>query len=46
MPQQLWLDGICTEPGIVRQFVALPLGSGATIEEQVNTLKLQSTTCS
>ena len=32
---QLWLDGICTEPGIVRQFVAMPLGEGYTIEEQL-----------
>ncbi|KIM75941.1 hypothetical protein PILCRDRAFT_826774 [Piloderma croceum F 1598] len=32
---QLWLDGICTAPGEVRQFVAMPLGHGYTIEEQI-----------
>jgi hypothetical protein len=35
VPKQPWLDGICTEKGVVRQFVAVPLGSGKTIEEQV-----------
>ncbi|KAH9923652.1 uncharacterized protein B0H18DRAFT_458767 [Fomitopsis serialis] len=32
---QLWLDGICTAPGIVRQFVAMQLGHGYTIEGQI-----------
>ncbi|KAF8162859.1 hypothetical protein B0H34DRAFT_794627 [Crassisporium funariophilum] len=32
---QPWLDGIMTEEGIVRQFVAMPLGKGYTVEEQV-----------
>ncbi|KAF8163723.1 hypothetical protein B0H34DRAFT_795393 [Crassisporium funariophilum] len=32
---QLWLDGISTSPGIVRQFVAVPLGHGLTVEGQV-----------
>ncbi|TFY61138.1 hypothetical protein EVJ58_g4686 [Rhodofomes roseus] len=32
---QLWLDGICTAPGIVQQFVAMPLGHGYTVEGQV-----------
>ncbi|KAH9923602.1 uncharacterized protein B0H18DRAFT_456208 [Fomitopsis serialis] len=32
---QLWLDGICTSPGVVRQFVAMPLGHGYTIEGQI-----------
>ncbi|KAL8292826.1 hypothetical protein RQP46_000520 [Phenoliferia psychrophenolica] len=32
---QPWLDGICTEPGVVRQFVAMPLGKGYTVEEQL-----------
>ncbi|KAK4700797.1 hypothetical protein P7C70_g5445, partial [Phenoliferia sp. Uapishka_3] len=32
---QPWLDGIKTEPAIVRQFVAMPLGKGYTIEEQL-----------
>lgn len=53
--KQPWLDGICTEPGVVRQvritlplvvfkvlrnsislqFVAMPLGQGYTVEEQL-----------
>ncbi|ORY74784.1 hypothetical protein BCR35DRAFT_343890 [Leucosporidium creatinivorum] len=33
--RQHWLDGICTEPGVVRQFVAMPLGEGYTVEEQL-----------
>ncbi|KAL8290558.1 hypothetical protein RQP46_002816 [Phenoliferia psychrophenolica] len=32
---QPWLDGVCTEPGVVRQFVAMPLGKGYTVEEQL-----------
>ncbi|KAF8836046.1 hypothetical protein BDN67DRAFT_365035 [Paxillus ammoniavirescens] len=32
---QLWLDGISTSPGVVRQFVAMPLGKGYTVEGQV-----------
>ncbi|KAM6493413.1 hypothetical protein JOM56_011547 [Amanita muscaria] len=32
---QLWLDGISVAPGIVRQFVAMPLGKGYTVEGQV-----------
>ena len=34
-PEQLWLDGIATGKGRVRQFVAMPLGSGYSIEAQV-----------
>ncbi|ENI00582.1 hypothetical protein COCC4DRAFT_53609 [Bipolaris maydis ATCC 48331] len=34
IPGQQWLDGICVAPGIVRQFVAMPLGSGYTVEGQ------------
>jgi hypothetical protein len=34
-PKQLWLDGINAGGGYVRQFVAMPLGSGYTIEGQV-----------
>lgn len=34
-PEQPWLDGFCIEPGIVRQFVAMPLGAGYSVEEQV-----------
>ena len=36
LPEQLWLDGYCVEEGIVRQFVAMPLGEGYTVEEQLN----------
>jgi len=35
VPEQPWLDGICTGSGVVRQFVAMPLGSGYTVEGQV-----------
>jgi len=31
-PDQPWLDGIKTGPGSVRQFVAMPLGQGYTVE--------------
>ncbi len=34
-PDQLWLDGINTRRRIVRQFVAMPLGEGRTVEEQL-----------
>ncbi len=34
-PQQPWLDGIIAGDGLVRQFVAMPLGQGATIEAAV-----------
>ncbi|KAL4751101.1 hypothetical protein BDW72DRAFT_212901 [Aspergillus terricola var. indicus] len=36
VPGQPWLDGIAVSPGIVRQFVAMPLGSGYTVEGQVS----------
>ncbi|TFK70071.1 hypothetical protein BDN72DRAFT_819341 [Pluteus cervinus] len=32
---QIWLDGISVAPGVVRQFVAMPLGEGYTVEGQV-----------
>ena len=35
VPEQPWLDGFCVGNGVVRQFVAMPLGSGYTVEEQV-----------
>jgi len=35
IPQQPWLDGFCVEKGVVRQFVAAPLGEGHTVEEQM-----------
>jgi len=34
-PPQLWLDGINAGAGFVRQFVAMPLGHGGTVEGQV-----------
>lgn len=34
-PDQLWIDGIASEPGIVRQFVAMPMGQGYTVEAQL-----------
>ncbi|MDA1261115.1 MAG: hypothetical protein O3A20_10915, partial [Planctomycetota bacterium] len=34
-PTQPWLDGFCVEKGIIRQFVAMPLGSGYSAEEQL-----------
>ncbi len=34
-PGQPWLDGYCVERGVVRQFVAMPLGEGYTAEEQL-----------
>jgi len=35
-PPQLWLDGVKTAAGAVRQFVAVPLGRGLTVGEQVS----------
>ena len=35
LPNQPWLDGYCIEKGVIRQFVALPLGEGYTVEEQL-----------
>ncbi|PGH32696.1 hypothetical protein GX50_04476 [[Emmonsia] crescens] len=34
-PTQLWVDGIATAPGNVRQFVAVASGQGFTVEAQV-----------
>lgn len=34
-PQQLWLDGIASSEGVVRQFVAVPMGSKYSVEAQV-----------
>jgi len=34
-PDQPWLDGYCVERGTIRQFVAMPLGRGYTVEEQI-----------
>jgi hypothetical protein len=34
-PNQPWLDGFVVEKGVIRQFVAMPLGAGYTVEEQL-----------
>ena len=34
-PPQPWLDGINAGAGFIKQFVAMPLGSGVTVEGQV-----------
>jgi hypothetical protein len=34
-PPQPWLDGIAGGKGMIRQFVAMPLGTGYTVEGQV-----------
>jgi hypothetical protein len=35
LPEQPWLDGYAVERGVIRQFVAMPLGQGYTAEEQL-----------
>lgn len=35
VPNQPWLDGYCVEHGVIRQFVAMPLGAGYSAEEQI-----------
>lgn len=35
VPDQPWLDGFCVSQGKIRQFVAMPLGAGYTVEEQL-----------
>ena len=35
IPRHPWRDGYCVEKGLVKQFVAMPLGKGATVEEQM-----------
>ncbi len=34
-PTQPWLDGYVVEKGLIRQFVAMPLGAGYSAEEQL-----------
>lgn len=36
VPDQPWLDGFCVQKGLIRQFVAMPLGQGYTAEEQLS----------
>jgi len=35
LPDQPWLDGFCVGQGLIRQFVAMPLGKGYSAEEQL-----------
>lgn len=35
-PEQPWLDGFAVEKGVIRQFVAMPLGAGYSVEEQMS----------
>lgn len=35
VPDQRWLDGCATRPGMIRQFVAMPMGSGYSVEAQL-----------
>lgn len=35
VPGQLWIDGFATRVGLVRQFVATPMGSGYSVEKQI-----------
>ena len=35
LPEQPWLDGFCVQKGLIRQFVAMPLGAGYSAEEQL-----------
>jgi hypothetical protein len=35
IPEQPWLDGFCVEQGVIRQFIAMPLGEGYSAEEQI-----------
>lgn len=35
-PDQPWLDGFAIEKGVIRQFVAMPLGDGYSVEEQLS----------
>jgi hypothetical protein len=36
LPEQPWLDGFAVQKGIIRQFVAMPLGAGYSVEEQLS----------
>ena len=35
LPEQPWIDGFSIGEGLIRQFVAMPLGDGYTVEEQL-----------
>lgn len=36
LPEQPWIDGFVVEEGVIRQFVAVPLGMGLTVESQLS----------
>ncbi|RBA15399.1 hypothetical protein FPRO05_12473 [Fusarium proliferatum] len=36
VPDQKWIDGVATAPGQVKQFVAMPIGTGTSVEYQMN----------
>jgi hypothetical protein len=36
LPEQPWIDGFVVEEGVIRQFVAVPLGMGLTVEAQLS----------
>jgi hypothetical protein len=40
-PPQVWLDGVRTERGSVRQFVAVPLGQGKSLEASLAGVELR-----
>ncbi|HTV22277.1 MAG TPA: hypothetical protein VMG12_26495 [Polyangiaceae bacterium] len=40
-PPQIWLDGVRTERGSVRQFVAVPLGQGLSLEATLGGAELR-----
>lgn len=35
LPEQPWLDGFAVSKGVIRQFIAMPLGDGYSVEEQL-----------
>jgi hypothetical protein len=35
VPPQMWLDGVVSEQGLIKQFVAMPVRSGYGIEQQI-----------
>ena len=45
LPEQPWLDGYCVEKGVIRQFVAMPLGAGYTVEEQLCSARPSTAAC-
>lgn len=35
IPEQKWLDGFVVDKGTIKQFIAVPLGAGLSVEEQL-----------